>query len=159
MRSSAPALSLSLARSVPGLSPTELLIAAPTNSFRTCGTCQHAARSRFAPCPSRLSSRMLVGNLGKRPTFYLAYQAYTAILGWPTLEAMEHWLDSHASAPSAPRPICLLPSLASACSRLRTFSTSAGRRFLVTADAATDDPRTILTYRFILLDTCKSPTE
>jgi len=40
----APQRHLSLARSVPGLSPTELLIAAPTNSFRTCGACQHTAR-------------------------------------------------------------------------------------------------------------------
>lgn len=40
----APQRHPSLARSVPGLSPTELLIAAPTNSFRTCGACRHTAR-------------------------------------------------------------------------------------------------------------------
>lgn len=101
----APQRHPSLARSVPGLSPTELLIAAP-HQFLPHLWClsTYCARSRFAPCPSRLSSRMFVGNIGQRPTSYLAYQAYTAILGWPTLEAMEHWLDSHASAPPIPSP-------------------------------------------------------
>ena len=70
-------------RSVPGSPPTELLIAASTNSFRTCDACQHTARSRFAPRLSRSSSRVFVGSLGQRPTFYLAYQACTAILGCP----------------------------------------------------------------------------
>ena len=67
-------------RSVSSLSSTELLIAASANLFRNYLR-RDTARSRFAPCPSRLPSRMFVSSLRQRPKF--AYQACTAIPGCP----------------------------------------------------------------------------
>lgn len=73
VRSSAPASSLPC-KIRPRPSPTELLIAVPTNLSRTCDACRHTARSRFVPRSPCSLSRVFA-----RPStmayIFVAYQA------------------------------------------------------------------------------------
>jgi hypothetical protein len=140
-------------RSAPCLSPTELLIAVSTNSFRTCDACRLTAQSRFAPCSSRSTPRMFVGSLRQWPTFCVAYQACTAIPGSPSSRhGALVGLSRLGTIFSHPLPLsCLLLPFAFACPYLphpenvlkRNHTSVLAEDTSLVTDATTNSPHMI----------------
>ena len=132
---------ISLMRDPFPVSPTEPLIAVSANPFRTCDACQHTVRSRFVPLA--LSDVCTQSSTAAHIRLSSTHCHFWS----PTLEAMEHWLDSHASEPSAPPFICLLlpptfsylphPENILERNRAPVFADNS----LLVTDAATNDPR------------------